>query len=435
MHFLVSRLLPVALICILCAGLSSAEPPLKPQQHAFGTFDFPTCVRYALIHAEELLKARIDIQIRSADLKDAHSELLPTLSLYTRYYVSRAGQQNISNPVNVQILMENWNPYVALLKIKAQGSIVDIAKIAHIDKISSEVARLAKLFYGIHLLEKSIRANQQMLALYRNKISYGKSREEHGDAEPLELRSWECAYRSQTIRIKSLQKELEGYVSDLKLLIGFHPDYHLPLDTRDAANQVLGGFNGQLVTFTEIEASNLALKIAAKKEQVQSNKIMGAYVSLLPRPLIVFEDVQNQVDRTSGFNLAVGLDYTLWDGFRRVRDIKRQKMEFRKLNLDRHVQAQKLYAKFKDLRMEVGLSWEREVDAREKAKLTELREEMAFVEYSGGRISQDLYLDRRIDTIQAQVDAISACKNRVFALIELATIAGGLNKYNAAIRY
>ena len=177
------------------------------------------------------------------------------------------------------------------------------------------------------------------------------------------------------------------------------------------------------------------MKIAAKKEQVQSNKIMEAYVALLPRPQIVFEDVQNQVDRTSGFNLALGLDYTLWDGFRRVRDIKRQKMEFRKLNLSRHLQAKDLYGKFKDLRMEVGLSWEREVDAREKAKLAELREEKAFLEYGAGRLPHDVYLDRRIDTVQAQVDAIYACRSRVNALIDLATIAGGLNKYNAAIRY
>ncbi len=424
-----------ALVCLLCVGTSPAEPPLKPQPHSFGNFDFPTCVRYALLHSEELLKARLDVQVRSIDLKDAHAELLPTLTLYTRYYISRAGQQNITTPVNVQLLMENWNPYAALLKIKGQGIIVDIAKTAHIDKISNEVARLAKIFYGIHILEKSIRANKQMLALYRNKINYGKSRDEQGTADPLELRAWECAFRSQLIKVKTLEKEMDGYVTDVKMLIGFHPDYHLPLDTRDAANQILGGFNGHLITFTDIEASNLKLRIAAKKEQVQSNKIVGAYVALLPRPLIVFEDVQNQVDRTSGFNMALGVDYTLWDGFRRVRDIKRQKMEFRKLNLDRHLLSQNLYAKFKDLRMEVGLAWERESEAREKAKLAELREEMAFLEYGSGRTPHDIYLDRRLDTVQARVDALSACKDRVYALIELATIAGGLNRYNAAIRY
>jgi hypothetical protein len=103
--------------------------------------------------------------------------------------------------------------------------------------------------------------------------------------------------------------------------------------TRDAANQILG-FNG-LVTFAEIQGGNMPLKILAKKEQLQSNMTTGAYLALIPKPVFVLEDVQNQVDRTSGFNLALGLDYTVWDGFKRVRDIKRQKLKAEQLNRPR----------------------------------------------------------------------------------------------------
>lgn len=416
------------------AGPSLAGPAPTHQPHAYGYFDFPTCVRYALVHSERMLKSRIEIQVKSVDLKDAHSELLPTLQLIVRYYFARATGAS-GGPVNVQILMTDWNPYVALLKIRAQGTLVDIAKDIHFEKISADVAQIAKLFYTIHLLEKNIRANRQILALYRNKVTYGKSRDEQGAADPIELKTWEALVRSENVKIKRFERDMADKVAQLKVLIGYHPDHYLPLDTRDAPNQILTGFNGHLVTFTDIQGSNLKLAVAAKKEQVQGTRIMGSYVALLPRPVFVLEDLQNQVDRTSGFNLALGLDYTLWDGFKRVRDIKRQKLEGQKLNLDRRLLSQKLYVEYQKLRGELAGSPEREATLREQASLAALREERALSEYKAGRLTHDVYVDRRVDTALAQIDAVNSVKERVFALIDLATIAGGLNRYNAAIRH
>jgi hypothetical protein len=241
--------------------------------------------------------------------------------------------------------------------------------------------------------------------------------------------------RGDHIKLKSLETELQDKISELKMLMGYHPDFHLPLDTRDAANQVLAGFNGQLVTFAEIQGSNMALKILAKKEQLQSNKVTGAYLALVPKPVFVLEDVQNQVDRTSGFNLALGLDYTIWDGFKRVREIKRQKMRADQLKIDRSQFSQRLYNQFKRLRADLDLSGEKEGFYREQARLAELTEEKAFLQYKAGEVPYEQYLDRRLEKVQAYIDSFDSLEGRVTSLIDLATIAGGLNKYNAGIRY
>jgi len=428
------RLLLVLAVSLLLYPqvLPASEAKVKPECPA--QFDFPTCVRYALVHSEDFLKNRLDIQISSADVKDAHSELIPTLQIITRYYISRATESS-DGPLNVQFMITNWDPYLALLKIKASGILVDIGTIAHYDKIAENIALMAKIFYRIHILEKTIRARKQMMALHQNKVSYGQSRHEQGAVDPLEVRLWTNNLKGERVKLKSLEAEREEKMGQLKTLMGYHPDYHLPLDTRDAANQVLSGFNGQLVTFAEIQGGNLALKISAKKEQLQSNKVTGAYVSLVPKPVFVLEDVQNQVDRSSGFNMALGLDYTVWDGFKRVREIKRQKMKAEQLKIERDQMSKRLYNKFKRLRGELDLSGEKEGFYREQARLAELTEEKAFLQYKAGEVPYDQYVEKRLEKAQAHVESLNSLEGRVTSLIDLATIAGGLNKYNGSIRY
>ena len=429
------RVALTALVCLVCCPNLSAAGGKQLRPDSYGYFDFPTCVRYALVHSNALTSSRIDIQLSSLDVKDAHSELLPTIQLLTRYYLSRASSSSGESRINVHLFMTDWNPYLALLKIKAGNILVDIAKTSHVSKIAEDTSTIAKTFYSIAMLERSIRAQQEMVALQRNKVNYGKSLSEQGNADELELRGLENSLRGMQIQVRSLKNRRDEEIAVLKRLIGYPPDHHLPLDTRDAVKQILAGFNGQTVTFPEIQANNLMLKILAKKEQLQSNYVTGAYVSLLPRPLILFEDVQNQVDRTSGFNLALGVDYTLWDGFKRVREIKRQKLNARLAEIKRTEASEELYGAFKKIRNVLQLAGEEEAYSREQANLAELAEEKAFLGYKSGAAAYDQYMSSRIQKLQAQMDALKATEPRVLSLIELATIAGGLNRYNAGIRY
>jgi len=390
-----------------------------------------------LVHSDTFLKNRIDIQVRSIDVKDAHSEILPTIQILTRYYITRTGTTNQQDKgkLNVQLFMTAWNPYLALLKIKSAGILVDMAKTAHMNSISDNVAAAGKLFYNISLLEKTIRANKQILALERNKVDYARNRNELGTVDDLSLKTWNNALRGRQLELKGLEFQRDKLTAQLKRLIGYHPDYHLPLDTRDAVNQILRGFTGESVTFADVQGSSLPLKLAAKQEQLQSNSVTGSYVALLPRPVILFEDIQNEVDRRSGFNFAFGLDYTLWDGFKRVREIKRQKLKLQRAEIKRKELSEEMYILFNDLRNTLSSAGEMEGVSREQVTIAELSEERAFLGYKAGSLQYEQYMDRRIDTVRAQLDAVKSGQSRVNTLIDLATMAGGLNKYNAGIRY
>lgn len=425
----------LGLILVTAAwGNSSPDSPGESLS-SYGMFDFPTCVRYALVHSPVFLENRLEIQLRSVDLKDAHSEILPSFNLLTRFYLSRAGSSGGGKRFSVQFLIQDWNPYAALVKIKAYGILTDIAKISHEESITENIGNLAKLFFKIDLLDRGMRARRQLIALHRDKVNYGKSKNAQGTIDPLEIRLWEHALKGEILKLKDMERERNDALLKIKLLMGYHPDFHLPLDTRGAVAQILGGFNGDVVTFGEIQGSNLKMKMLAKKEQAQSVAVTGAYLLILPKPLLLVEDVQNQVDRTSGLNVAFGSSYTIWDGFRGVREIRRQQLKAEKARLDRDKYSLKIYGEFRAIRGLLDASRDKAVYQSEQMRLAELNEERAFLRYKSGDLPYEQYIDRRIEKVQAHMATLTSQQERVVALIDLATLAGGLNKYNARIRY
>jgi outer membrane protein TolC len=418
-------------------GLQDAwpGPPGPMQATVYRRFDFPTCVHYALTHSDELLRNRLDIQLRSADLKDAHAEVLPTFSLRSYYYIERASNQNDQSPFGVQVVMSNWNPYLALLKIQAQNVIVDIARTGHKLKISQGVGHMARLFYQIQQVEQELKVRKHLLGLMQRKFEYVHTRHEQGEIDDIELRLLRNTVRGRRLQVKELEIRAQSLLAQLKLLMGYHPDQNIPLDTRNVTNQLLAGFQGENVTFADIQGRNLDLKILAKKEQVQSHRVTGAYVALMPQPSMMLQGIQNQVDTSDGTNLSVGFTYQLWDGFKAVRDIRRQKITLRKLGIDRRQRSRELYNEFQELRSGLKLAKEYEAYHLEQLNLARLAEERTFMFYKEGSASFREYIDARIARAESQIGYLVALQKRVLSLIDLATLAGGLNRYNAAIRF
>jgi len=82
------------LVCVVVwSAHATAGSSQKPE--SYGYFDFPTCLRYALVHSETFLKNRLEIQVKSVDVKDAHAEVLPTIQLVTRYYFARTDSTGV----------------------------------------------------------------------------------------------------------------------------------------------------------------------------------------------------------------------------------------------------------------------------------------------------------------------------------------------------
>ncbi len=380
-------------------------------------------------------------------MKDSHADLLPTLKMQAALYLSRAGR-NTGNPVTVNYLVDNYNPLGALLTIKSQQIAVDIAKTMHKQKVSRGIAEIAKAFVEIEARNKLIRSQNAVKSKWDEKIAYLRSMEDRGKVEKLWVDRWELSRKEIGLKIETLKAERDEYIDKLKHLIGYHPDYFLPLDTRDAVNQILGGFNGKGITFADVQGRNLGLKILAKREQLESNLVSATYVAILPQPLIIFQDISNQVDRTSGLNLLVGFKYNIWDGFQGVRRIKRQKMEARQAKIEREEKSRDMYEAYKKLRSTMDMIDRQEALLREQKGVaqatTKQMKELARMYpdirplqpgQSPDSLPRARVLDAELKELESKAQSVDAWQSRAAALVELATLAGGLNNYNARIRH
>jgi outer membrane protein TolC len=84
---------------------------------------------------------------------------------------------------------------------------------------------------------------------------------------------------------------------------------------------------------------------------------------------------------------------------------------------------------------QLEISAEREAFNRERERLAEVTEERALDRYKSGDMNYADYIDTRMQRVEAHLSFIEGLEDRVFALIELATMAGGLNRYNARVQY
>jgi hypothetical protein len=106
-----------------------------------------------------------------------------------------------------------------------------------------------------------------------------------------------------------------------------------------------------------------------------------------------------------------------------------------KLKADRDLLSKRTYNTFKRLRGELEVFNEKLAVERESVRIAELDEERALLQYKASQIPYDVYIQKRISKVDAYANSINSFQERVQALIDLATIAGGLNRYNARIQY
>jgi outer membrane protein TolC len=94
-----------------------------------------------------------------------------------------------------------------------------------------------------------------------------------------------------------------------------------------------------------------------------------------------------------------------------------------------------LYNKYRTLQATLDLAAETMGFNREQSKLAELNEERELLRYKSGNVPFNTYLEARVKKAEVDVASLGTLEERVISLIELATLAGGLNKYNARIRF
>jgi outer membrane protein TolC len=100
--------------------------------------------------------------------------------------------------------------------------------------------------------------------------------------------------------------------------------------------------------------------------------------------------------------VGVGLDIPVWDGFKRIRNVSRQKTILRQIGLDKDMKEGDMADQWNTLQEDLKSAAGALKLAQSKEEVARLKERQAEIRYQSGGKTLDTWLDARNDAIEAQ---------------------------------
>jgi len=347
--------------------------------------DFDAAARLALRQSPSLVRSTLEIDIKRMDESDSRFDLFfPSMTVNTRYYINKP-QETSTQPFTLDFSSVGYNPAVSYFSLQARKLVTQIAILAHMKVIGENLHRLGQSFLELAATNQMAVLQEEMLALAQKQLAYAQKRQDLGEGTALEmeaaLKEVEVAMAERE-RLRVAEKTLQARIK-LFLGIPIHQNFHV--DLKSARQQVVGAFDVARASLEEALVRSFDLKIQSLTRELQKYQILLAKAQLLPT---FTGGVQTpdplSVVNARGLFVFLGFSYPIWDGFKRVRDISRNKAVLKQIEAD-----QKL--KEIDFSQKWGEAQERLRAAGEAAKLSQLHEKMTELR---ARQSDILYRER-----------------------------------------
>lgn len=427
----------LALTVILLAAWSVAVLPARGQEApptaasqkteaVTGPVNYDRAVRLALSRSPYFTKSSLEIEIKRLDETDSKYDLIPPITFRTQYYVSRpSGTSN--RPYSLSFTSQNYNPFESYFTLQARKVFTQISILSHMQAINDGIQKLGRMFLEMDGLKQAAAHQEDLIDLAKKNLDYFQNRVRIGTGTSLEVRvatqelEWAKAERE---RIASSQKRLQERI---KLFIGMKPDQALDLDCKDARRQVTGGFDPAAATLEQARSHSNEIKVAELKKELQNYNIMLAKAKLLPSLFTgaTTPDPLNAVQSRDMF-AYIGLEVPVWDGFKRLRNISRQKTILRQFDVETNLINSDLAGKWFDVQENLRGADVARKSALAQEELARLKERQGEIRYHSGGEPLAVYLEGRKGLVEAQRNAFLKTMDYDLAVLGLRHLSGDL---------
>jgi outer membrane protein TolC len=205
------------------------------------------------------------------------------------------------------------------------------------------------------------------------------------------------------------------------------PDQPLRLDLKQTRRQVLGDFDPGRANLEEAQARDFEVRIKQLTQKLQAYNVTLAKMKFLPNfqfALQTPDPVSSTINRGTFF--SVGLSFPIFDGFKRVRDIKRQNTILRQYASEEEVKAKELTQEWREAEEKLKTQGTTLKVAEAQAELARLKERQAETFYRRGEGDFSLFMTARQARVKAQKEAIAAKLEYDLAVLELRHLTGDL---------
>jgi len=408
---------------------AEGSPPDSPIQIPGGPTDFDKSVALALKQSPFFTKSALEIEIRRLDEKDSKSDMFPSFTGTARYYPIQPKNNIVGNTTDYSygISTGDYNPLFGYLSLKAKRLITQIATLAHMKVISAGIERLGKAFLELHAADTLAKLRAEATELARENLRYVKEQQSLGQVTPLEVQiatqETEVAAAEQDVLISSRRRTEAA----IKEFLGLKPDQPLQLDTSQARRQVLNEFDPKHASLQEAENRDFDVRIKKLAQELQTWNITLAKMKFVPSVNVA---VQSQTplsyNGVQGAFFSVGLTFPIFDGFKRFRNIDRQKKVLGQFASEETVKADELSQKWREAEEKLTSAATALRVSQAQAELARLKVTQAETVYHTGEKDFAILNAARQNLVKARMNAVKQALDYDLALLELRHLSGNL---------
>ena len=368
---------------------------------------FEEAVKIAITQSPYFVKSSLDIDIRRLDETDSRYAMVPPLTFRTYYYVNRPSGLGYGHPYSLSFSTDPYNPLGAYFTLQAQKLFTQVAILKHLKSISKGLEGLGGIYLELDILHKVAACQKDLVQVARENLTYLENRMNIGTATSLEVKmarqQLELALGEQEGIALSLKRSLNG----LKNFLGLQSTQDFTPNFRDSRRQVLGSFDPATATLEQAKQRSYELKAIEIHKQLQTYNIRLAIAKVFPT-ILFNTQTPDPLSVNTGYGLYVGfgLEIPVWDGFKRVRDISRQKAVLRQIGAEKAEKESGLEDKWFDL---LGVVQEKSValkNAQALENLARLKAHQSDVRYQSGGAPLTAVLDSRKEVLAAQKEML-----------------------------
>lgn len=411
-------------IAIAAQGGAAAAPVA-----AEPTADFDACVRLALEQSPFLTKSALEIDVRKLDETDSKHAFIPAVSFRTKYYLNRPHQANL-NPraYSLEFVTDDYNPLVAYFSLKVHKLLTRIAVLGHLQVIAKGLQRLGQAFLELEALEQLAARQEELVDLARQQLTYVRKRQELGEVLPLEVRVAGQEVETALAEKERLAAALNRLQENLRAFLALTDAQKVKFAPREARRQVLGRFDAAAATREQARERSYLLKIQNLKQELQSWNITLAKVKLLPSFFggVQTPDPLSQVD-ARGFYFSAGVSIPVWDGFKRFRNIGRQRTILKQYESEGEMLGAELGGEWLEARERLQSAAAALKLARTQEELAGLKARQAEIRYHSGGEPLPVWLEGRKTLLEARKNTLAKTLEHDLALLGLRRLSGDLS--------
>lgn len=392
-----------------------------------GIVNYEEGVRIALYQSPFLTKSSLEIDLRRLDETDSRYGLFPSIDFRTYYYVNRP--PGITGaPYNLNFATDpGYNPVASYFTLQAQKLATQVAIMTHIKAISAGLERLGQLFLDLESLKNQTLNLKDQINSSREKLAYAENRFSAGTGTSLDVREAQQGLKVTQNELERLALSQKKALANLNTFLGLKSTQELTPDLQNASRQVLGSFDPAAVTWEQTKSRSYDLKIMEILIKLQAFNVKLAKVKVFPTMLFTTQTPDPLSSNQSGLYAAFGMYVPLWDGFKRIRNVTRQKTILKQYDNDKDQVENDLKTRFQDAGAMVKETAFALQLAQSQVELAQLKTRQAEISYQSGGAILPLLLESREKVFDAKKHMLQKALDHDKAVLALRQISGDLH--------